>query len=315
MMMNTPLKSLISVLIMTPFLTSSALATEDKNAEFGLELEAGLENSSQLYLDSIEQTSTSGDTATLLSVKAKAKLKPTSKLSFNSFYSINNKDFKSNDAFDQNTHLAYLDAAYDLSLIKIGADISQADVELQGASFLSLKQSSYNLSKLFSNHVYLRLQKRQQTKRFTGLDERNADNQAFLFDGFNFFDQGQSFFNFGLSDESETANDTAFDFSGKSYWLKLSKGFEAFGGDNKFQIGWKRINKNYAEESQSLVDGLESEAMARADTQTTLEFKWLLPLSDNVELISQAEMSRNQSNYEQAKFDAKTFALSIRATF
>jgi hypothetical protein len=311
-----PKLTLIKLFLLTSIaqLFSPSFACADKeNSRFNLDLSAGFENSSQLYIDSIEQTSNSGDSALLLDLKAKAQFKPTKQFTFNSFYSIKSKDFQTDDAFDQLTHLFYFDAVYDLSLLKIGTDYSKADVELDGSDFLSISQRSLHMSKLFNSQLFVRLKRQEQQKSFSNLSERNADNSAIALELFHFFDAGKSFFNIGLNDESEVAVSPEFDFDGISYWVKLSKGFQAFNKNNKIQLGWSRFEKRFQQESERLI--ADDNMQTRLDNKTVLAIKWELQLSKAIHLVSQLESAKNTSNFEDAQFNANKFGLSVRASF
>ncbi|MGX5202572.1 hypothetical protein [Aliikangiella sp. IMCC44632] len=295
------------------FSLSSSRLFAQVESKFSAQVEAGLQSSSQQYLNEIEKTSESGDTAKLIQFKLKGGLEPIDKLSFKGFYSKKLINYNRNDEFDQATQIFYVDGAYKFDWVKLGLDQSMANVKLDQQGFMSLNQRSIYLSKLFSNQWFFKVNKSQQEKIFKNLTERDSENHSLAINTYRFFDLGKSFIAFGLEDQTEESVTPEFDFAAKSYWVKYSKSFNAWQLNNNIQLSWRKLNKNFAQASQNLLEAANENS--REDSSSFMSLRWELGFTSNFFLITQFELANNDSNLEDAEFDAKKMGISVKAKF
>ncbi|MGX5174673.1 hypothetical protein ACUR5C_11690 [Aliikangiella sp. IMCC44653] len=300
------------VFVLTFSLSSSQLFAQVE-PKFSAQVEAGLQSSSQQYLNEIEKTSESGDTAKLIQFKLKGGLEPIDKLSFKGFYSKKLINYNRNDEFDQATQIFYVDGAYKFDWVKLGLDQSMANVKLDQQGFMSLNQRSIYLSKLFSNQWFFRVNKSQQEKKFKNLTERDSENHSLAINTYRFFDLGQSFIAFGIEDQTEESVTPEFDFAAKSYWVKYSKSFNAWQLDNNIQLSWRKLNKSFTQASQNLLEAANENP--REDSSSFMSLRWELGLTSNFFLITQFELASNDSNLEDAEFDTNKMGISVKAKF
>ena len=297
--------SLTSMALVFLLQSSNSLAA-NPSADF--EVSAGAEQDSNLNVVELDKNSHESDTAALLNAKFDVNWKPQEKFNLSGGYAYTSKTYQHNDEFNLAIHQLYADANYEFTLLTAGASHHFAKAELDGNSFLDLHQTSVYISKLINNTVYLRAAANVQDKTFTSLSDRNATNKGFSGDAFVFFNEGKTFVNVGISNEKENARAKQFDYKGVTYKARASHKFNAFGKDNKLQLGWRYTTKDYS----GITPDINAE---RYDSGHATDINWEISLTPKVSLETKVEHGNYNSNFAAADYSETRASLIIKARF
>ena len=276
------------------------------SAEF--ELSAGAEQDSNLNVVELDKNSNESDLATLLNAKVDANWKPVEKLSLSGGYAYSTKLYQKNDSFNLAIHQLSADANYDFDVLTAGASYHYADALLDGKNFLDLRQTSFYVSKLINDKIYLRAATNIQDKKFSSLGDRDARNTGFSGDVFVFFNGGKTFVSVGAANEDENAKAKQFDYKGINFRSKLSHKFSVADVDNKVQVGVRYTKRDYS--------GITPELKAeRYDTSHVVDAEWEINFTSKVSLVTKVERGTYNSNLKAADYDETRSSLLLKVRF
>lgn len=307
--MNTFIANkIIPFTLSTLALCCSAINASAASPSADFEVSAGAEQDSNLNVVELDKNSNESDIATLLNAKLDANWKPVEKLSLSGGYAYSTKLYQKNDSFNLALHQFSADANYDFDVITAGASYHYADALLDGENFLKLGQSSFYVSKLINDSIYLRAATNIQDKTFASLAERDARNTGFAGDAFVFFNSGKTFVSVGVMSEDENAKAKQFDYQGTSVRSKVSHKFSVGDTENKVQLGWRYSTRDYA----GVTPEIKTE---RYDTSHVLDAEWEINFTSKVSLVTKVERGNYESNLKAADYDKTRSSLLLKVRF
>ncbi len=289
-------------------LCCSAMNAMAANPSADFEVSAGAEQDSNLNVVELDKNSNESDIATLLNAKVDANWKPVEKLSLSGGYAYSTKLYQKNDSFNLAIHQLSADANYDFNVITAGASYHYADALLDGKDFLDLRQTSFYVSKLINDKIYLRAATNIQDKTFSSLSDRDARNTGFSGDAFVFFNAGKTFVSVGAASEDENAKAKQFDYKGINVRSKVSHKFSVADLDNKVQLGLRYTKRDYS--------GITPELKAqRYDTSHVADAEWEINFTSKVSLITKMERGNYNSNLAAADYSETRTSILLKARF
>lgn len=306
--MKTLANKIIPFTLSTLALCYSAMTASAANPGVDFEVSAGAEQDSNLNVVELDKNSNESDIATLLNAKVDANWKPIEKLSLSGGYAYSTKLYQKNDNFNLAIHQLSADANYDFNVLTVGASYHYADALLDGKNFLDLRQTSFYVSKLINEKIYLRAATNIQDKKFTNLSERDARNTGFSGDAFVFFNAGKTFVSVGAANEDENAQAKQFDYKGINFRSKVSHKFSMADKDNKVQLGWRYTKRDYS--------GITPEIKAeRYDTSHVADAEWEINFTSKVSLVTKVERGNYNSNLAAADYSETRTSILLKARF
>ena len=286
--------------------TGVVQAAEATSANF--EVSAGVEQDSNLNIVELDQSSEESDLAVLLGAKADGKWQVSEKFALSGGYSYAGKTYQDQSAYDLALHQFSVDASYSAELLTVGASFHYADANLNKKDFLELQQTSFYVSKLLNERFYLRSAVNLQNKDFAGLRERNAENVAWVNDGFVFFNQGKSFVALGFGIENENAKLHELDYKANTLRAKASHQYELWDKSQKLQAGWRYFTRDYA--------GVNAEIKSkRNDSAHVSELEWEVNFTDHIAAVTKVEYGQYDSNLPSADYSETRTSLTLKARF
>jgi hypothetical protein len=277
-------------------------------AAVNIEASTGVEQDSNLNIVELDQQSQDSDLAALLGLKLDAKGKLFDKLSLSGGYSYNSKNYRTNKNFNLAIHQVNADANYNLDVMTIGLSHHYADAILDKDSFLVLNQTSFYASKLINDFLYLRAATNFQDKSFNAAKERNAHNLGFSSDAFIFFNHGKTFVAVSLGKDKEDARTNSLDYKTNQYSAKASHKFMLRKKEQKIQLGWRHIERNYS--------GITEEINAeRYDTSQIIDINWEISLTQSISIETKIENGKYDSNFASANYAENRASVKLKAYF
>lgn len=306
-----PTKNLYKKLLPTAlFIGLSNIAASAMAAapEFKFELETGTEYDSNLAVIELDQYSAASDWALVANARAYGQWKPDDKTNLKAGASYNSKTWQELSSYDLAIPQFFVDANRAFSWTTLGASYHYADAKLDGTDFLTLKQSSLYLSRLFNKRVYLRGAVNYQEKDFPISAERNAQNLMLAGDMFIFFNNAKTFFALGFNLDDEKARADYFGYDGFSLRTSINQRFSLWSKSNKIQLGATYEDRDYAAVNPEL-------DAVRRDTRNIVNLEWQIETTDWLTLSSSVERGNYQSNYDAADYTETRASLTLKASF
>ena len=301
-------KQFIPFTLSTLALCCPAMTASAANPSADFEVSAGAEQDSNLNVVELDKNSNESDLAKVFNAKVDANWKPVEKLSVNGGYSYSTKLYQKNDNYNLAIHQLSADANYDFDVLTAGASYHYADAILDGKNFLDLRQTSFYVSKLINDQIYLRAATNIQNKKFSNLGDRDARNTGFSGDVFVFYNAGKTFVSVGLANEDENANAKQFDYKGINFRSKLSHKFVVADKENKVQVGWRYTKRDYS--------GITPEIKAeRYDTGHVADAEWEINFTQKVSLVTRVERGNYNSNLKAADYDETRTSILLKVRF
>jgi hypothetical protein len=300
--------SAIGLVIFIQSLTSYAADASASKPSADFELSAGAEQDSNLNVVELDKKSNKNDVAALFNAKVDTNWKPSEKLSLSGGYTYTSKSYQENETYNLAIHQLSLDANYDFTAFTAGANYNNAKAILDGKSFLDLQQTSFYLSKLINNKIYLRAAFNNQDKHFSGLSERNAKNTGFAGDVFVFTNSGKTFVNIGVSNEKEDARAKQFDYDGINLKAKVSNKFSLWSKENKLQAGYRYLKRDYS----SITPEINTK---RYDTANVVDAGWEISFTSKISVETKIERGNYKSNLDAADYSETRGSLLLKARF
>ncbi len=288
-------------------LISCSLTANAAN-KLGAEVEAGLEYDSNLAVVELDQYTSRGDWALLANLRLNAQWQATPKAVFKAGASYNSKTYQELSAFDLDIQQVFADASYELPLFKLGLSYHQADAALDGTDFLTLRQHSVYLSRLFNQRTFVRGAVNYQEKEFPTSPERNAHNLGMAGDVFVFFRQGKTFLTLGVVHEQEDAASAAFDLTATSLKTAINHQFPAWGKTTNLQLGWRYEQRDYS----GITPAIKAK---RDDSRQVLNLEWQIHSHDWLTWVTKLEAGDYQSNLSSADYTETRASLMLKARF
>lgn len=294
------------VLAFSPLLLAlQASASDQSDSSFTIGLEAGMESDSQLSVEEIDQYEASSDMATHLHFDAEGDWQATSNLSIKGGYHYTSKNYQDNSNFDLEISRAFGDVSYDFSFVTLGANQHKGDATLADDGFLDMSRTGFYAGRLFGNSFYLRAEVLDIDKNFDNLNDRNATGDIVSADAYLFFNQGLSFFSFGMEQEEETAQADYFNYDADNFRATFSHEFNWLNKRNRLKVNGRSSQRDYT--------GIYPEiGESREDTKRSISLSWELFFTDSFLMTNRIEQTYADSNLPSADYDATQLSLIFR---
>ncbi|AOE48760.1 surface lipoprotein assembly modifier [Kangiella sediminilitoris] len=293
----------ISLLTLT-LLTVCQPALSKIKSDYEGTIEVGALYNSELVVEEIDQYSPSGDTARYLSLDLGGEWTFDDRFNAKAGFNVSDSDYHDSDTFDLTLQRIYGDLSYEFTELTIGVSQHDINAELADNDFLDMSRSSFYLSKLFNNSIFVRTEAINIDKTFDTLPDRNADNDAIGVDTYFFYNQAKSFFSVGYSSEKERASASEYSYDGDNYRATFSN---KFGGEHsqRIQLQWRYYDRDYKSEFPVI-------NTARSDSRNTLKLVWDFYFTPQFALSSTLENTESSSNFESADYTANEVSLLFR---
>lgn len=283
-----------------------AAQADEQKASFDFNFGAGYSQDSNVGIADIDNNSGSSDTARTLEAGISSKLPLTNALQLRLGYDYSDTAYSELSEFDLGLHHGVLEIGLDAAGFNTAITIDRYVAYLDGEEYLGITQVTPNVSKLFSNFLYLRVGYTDSTKEYDVLTNRDADNESLRVDAYWLIDGMDRYIAIGLQSGEENAVDDEFDYDSFMSMLTLGQTLSAVPVELKAQL--KLENRDYRHVTES-IQALRRDDRLRASLTATI------PLSNHVELQGTIERSDTESNLESANVDKMVYGLNISATF
>lgn len=313
----------IATVLCTTAATAQSTSLDDdtpKNpaVNFDLQIQAGAEYDSTLTVAELDQTSDKGDWASVLNGRVGAEFKPAERVTLKGSYSFASHNYRQYSEFDQDLHIASLDASADVAGATWGVSHHYAHAKLASNPLLDLTKTSIYAGKLIGNSIYLRGAFTGSEKDFDNNPERNSDGKEIAGDFYYFFNGARSFWTIGVSTEEEDARSPAFDNDALKLRARYSHSSEWAGLASQVQLGWRYENRDY-DNVESLPgtgnDVWPMEGNTRYDRSQVVEASWALNLLESLTLETKVERGNYSSNFEAADYNETGISVLMSLEF
>jgi hypothetical protein len=298
------MKYMIAISAAGLLLTANAYGEKAKT-KFDAELEAGAEYDSTLSVEELDRSTNQSDTAALLNGKLNGQWGATDRLTLKAGYSYQGKNYEDNSDFDFAIHQWHGDAAYDFSHFTLGASHYLAMADLDGNDLLDLNQSSIYASKLFDNHIFVRLAGNFKDKDFDSRPERDADSTGLEGDVYFFFNNARSFVSVGISSDEEDARSAELDYDSLGLKSKIQNKFTLLGKASKASLSYRYTDRDYDNITPQL-------GGPRSDRRQVAKLEWEMEMMPHLDIISALEYGDYDSNLNSVDYTETLASLSLR---
>ncbi len=269
------------------------------------ELELGLEYNSSLAVEELDRSTSQSDTAAVLRAKLDGEWQATDRFTLRGGYSYLGKYYRDLDEYDLTIHQLFADAGYDFDVVTLGVSHFLAMAELDGDDFMDLNQTSLYASRLFDNHVFVRIAADYREKDFDGRPDRDATSKGLGGDVYFFYNNARTYFTVGAGAERENANGPELDFDGLALRTRFSHRFHFMDRENQFAAAYR-----YADRDYSNIDPLIG--AKRRDKRHSARLEWTMGVMRHLDLVSTLEYRNYNSNLETIDYSETLAALALR---
>lgn len=288
-------------------------------------LEAGLEYDSNVNVEALNAASGRSDQARVLGAGLDASVQPLPMLNLATGYSYSARHYATQEAFDQDVHLAYVDLSVDMAAVTLGGTYHYSHARLGDERFLDLGRVGLYLGGMTDEVTYLRLGVQETRKTFDASPARDARVQGLSMDAFFFFNDAQSHVVLGLDGDDERAEDRAFDNQLYRVRARFSHRTEVSGLEHRLQVVWRYEHRRYsATETVPSEPGLFDPIFggqssrgtgARRDDAQIIDLSWRVGVTPGLGMEARFSAADYNSNHAAADYDKLTAALLLRAAF
>lgn len=300
--------STVTVPLSAALLVSSVMATPVTSNIFDFELDAGIENDSNLNIVETDTVSQKNDWAKTLHAGVDGHFQPIEPLNLKGSYSYMTKSYEDSPDFDLDLHQLSADASYNFNVVTLGGSYHHAHALLAGEPFMDLDLSTVYLNKMLTDMILLRVANNAYRKRFDVDIARDASIREWELNLFVFFNNANTFWSVSAANSDENARDDLYDNHASNIKAGFSHKFTAFNQDNKVLLSWHYLVRDYEQVDPEL-------AAKRADTRQNWGLEWELALNKNLSLVSKVDVGRYHSNLAIAEYSETVSAVLLRARF
>jgi len=211
--------------------------------------------------------------------------------------------------------------ALNLSAQFVSADISQRfqpvaiglthramSATYEGNELLSLTQWSPHLTGHISENLWLRTDYTQSLKTVSGRPERQAGTNSLGANLSWFINGAKAYFSFGAKYDTEDAVDPEQDFNANTYQINLAKQFPFLTRDGVFKLGASYEQRSYRIGNSPI-------GQPREEDRTRYQAELELPLTQQLQLILNAEYADHQSNFSSADYEKYVTGAELTFSF
>lgn len=302
------MKKLLSGLLAAGLCSGYLLPAQADRAETKItdaELDLGVEYDSTLSVEELDVSRNNADTALLMRGKLNGQWGVADNFTVKGGYSYLGRDYRDFSEFDLDIHQLFVDAAYDFSVVTLGASHYYATAALDGSDLLDLNLTSLYASRLFDDRIFVRLAGNFRDKQFDGRPDRDADSKGLDADIYFFFNRAKTFVSVGLSGEDEDARSAEFDYSGITFKTKAQHRFKLMGRDSKLALSWQYTDRDYDNVTPLIAD-------KRNDERSITRFEWEQGLIPHLDVVTMLEYGDYSSNLDAVNYSETVASVALR---
>lgn len=268
----------------------------------------GVKHDSNVAVLELDASSDQSDQAALVDLGAGLTYNLTDKATLRADYALSHTEYDEFTDFNLTIHRGSLDAAYDFEVFDAGLSYHYIDALLDSSGFLSMRQTSPYLAKLFDNNVYVRGAYIHTDKRFDDNPSRDADNDAVSADVFVFFNNLKTYVVLGVKHSREDARAAQFDYDGNQVSAQISHKVPFGERDLQLRSRLRYETRDYDAITPSI--GAE-----RDDDRYRFDASAAWPLGNRLTATAQYEYADNRSNLSTIDFSEHVFSVRLDAKF
>lgn len=299
---------LVSLVVIMSALTAADGYADEQRVKFSLDAAAGVEQDSNVALVELDNSSGEADTATVLSGGLNMKLATSKQTSLSIGYDYSGTSYQRFSEYDLDLHHAMAEVAFNGRHFDAAITADRYEGVLDGEGYLTLTQTSPNVSKLFGSHVYMRGAYIDSSKKYDELSSRNADSSAVRLDTYFLLDGMNRYISVGLQKTAEDAVDLELDFDGLQAAI-------AYGHNLKLPLMRLQLKAQLRYEERDYLNVTESIAARRNDKRLRSSLTAAVPFTDHIKLEGSVEHSDNTSNLDSAVIDKMVYGLGLSVKF
>ena len=281
---------------------------DSSQPEFKVEVEAGVEYDSNVGVAELDRNTGASDSALLLGGNAVLEWAPIKRLTTKVGYDFSSKTYSEQSDFNLQIHRGFGEAVLDLDIVEAGVAYNHATALLDGATFLTLQDTTLHVSRLFAKQLYVRLSAHHQDKDFETDTRRNAEADGFGGDIFWFFNQARSFIAIGGKSLEEDAVGAEFDHDATNLKARFSHKFDFAGKEHQLKIGWQHEARDYDNITPSI-------GAVREDDRQTISAEIETGLTERLALVGKLQATESDSNLPSADYSEEIASLGVRFRF
>lgn len=294
-------------------LTAPALA-QDQSPEAGqqrplqIDLRAGVQYDSNVAILDLDASSGRSDIATQLEFGVNYNGRPRSQLTLNAGYHLSQSLHQEYDAFDLRIHRGSAGFAYDIGGFNAGLAGHHIVAELDGSEFLTMRQYSPHLSRLFGTRLFMRFAHTWSDKTFRTNPDRDATANALSADAYVFLNGLRTYLVAGVRFDDEDARGGHFDYRGDRLRLQLVHRMSTATRQLTLRTQVRTEQRNYREPTPAIEE-------VRRDRRHRLEVMLDVPFGER--LVTRVGMTHtdNRSNLPAVDFTENVVSVQLRAQF
>lgn len=293
----------LMVACMAPLMPAQAASFEYSGS-----LAAFYEYHSNVSLTELSESASENDTATTVEFSLDGSLKLGQRTRLDGGYTLSEQRYSTYSNYDLRTHLLYLDGSHEIGAYTFGVSHYYARALLQREGFMSLNQNMLYAARLFGNQWYARATMLVSEKRFDQLEGRNASAIGLGGNLFWFSADMMRFMSLGLNITDESADDSAFDYTGVALQAAFSQRFSIGSRDARMQLSGRWRHRDYQQSANA-------DERARRDTHLIAEGRFKISLNDWFDIVTTLERGRYRSTLDIADYAETRLALGLMANF
>jgi hypothetical protein len=270
------------------------------------ELGTGIEYDSNVAVLELDTTTNAGDRAVLFDFGVGYDKPSSSRFDLQAGYNFSQTVHDEFDAFDVRIHRGSATLSYDLDRVDTGAMFQYAHAELDGNEFLTLKQVSPYLSKLFGQRLFLRFAYAHSDKEFVGNPGRAATAGALSSDAYIFLNGLTTYLVFGYRYDDEDAVDEQFDYTGNRFRAQLSRRLTAGARELTLKTSVRLETRDYERPTISIGE-------LRREDRYQFEASLDVPMTERVNAQIGYTYADNRSNLPTVNFDENVLSVGFSA--
>ncbi len=273
-----------------------------------IDLRAGLQYDSNVAILDLDASSGQSDVATQLEFGVNYNGRPTSGLTLNAGYHLSQSLHQDFDAFDLRIHRGSAGFAYDLSGFNTGIAAHHVIAELDGTEFLTMRQYSPHLSRLFGTRLFMRFAHTWSDKTFRTNPDRDATAHALSADAYVFLNGLRTYLVTGVRFDDEDARAGHFDYRGERLRLQLVHRMDTGARQLTLRTQVRTERRNYREPTPAIEE-------VRRDRRHRLEVLLDIPFGERLVTRLGMTHSDNRSNLPTVDFTENVVSVQLRAQF
>ncbi len=305
---GTAVAAMAALAFVAPALAQGQTADAEQQRPVQIDLRAGVQYDSNVAILDLDASSGRSDVAAQLEFGVNYNGRPTSQLTLNGGYHLSQSLHQEFDAFDLRIHRASAGFAYDVGGFNTGLAGHHIIAELDGSEFLTMRQYSPHLSRLFGTRLFMRFAHTWSDKTFRTNPGRDATANAVSADAYVFLNGLSTYLIAGARYDDEDARAGHFDFRGDRLRLQLVHRISTATRQLTLRTQVRTERRNYRAPTPAIEE-------VRRDRRHRLEVLLDIPFGE--QLVTRLGMTHadNRSNLPAVDFTENVVSVQLRAQF